>query len=1488
MNIKKSLTAHLKAAHPRLRGVVQHDDHKSNDDQKIIALRHEGDRARDRREWVAAIRFYKQYLDTFSEDFDIWVQLGHSYKESGNLASAESAYLSALNLKKEDADLLLNLGHLKKLQGDQKAAINFYNQSFEIDQNKHAAHELSLAGEPVGSKRFGMTADALFTLATGAGGGAPQSFLYLRGVDSNLYEIRSDAGDVANLVLAVVSSIDHWHLLDELTSNLELENYNIIVLCSASDCYVKLRGNLSKCAKFVLIDVDQDQQLSRLFLALLDRSCLTEYETICFADFSLHQSGQPLSIPLGSLHKTGTGAVSTQVSIEQAAGERATLLKTVMPRAGWMLNHYNFATPLGAITLFQDIILRDINGLRLTPKDLIGEDGKRPMLRSLNWLIGAIAFRANLSVSTVDGFAVASSPNRLAPPRIERERQIKAIAFYLPQFHPIPENDKWWGKGFTEWANVVKGRPSFRGHHQPRVPGDLGYYDLRVADIPDQQAQLALENSVYGFCYYYYWFQGKKLLNAPIENMLARKKPVHPFCVCWANENWSRNWDGQNRQVLIQQNYSLESNRQFIHEIIPMMRDPRYIRHHGKPVLIVYRIKIIPDWLTTAEMWREECRRAGIGEIHLCAVRFGLEPLEGQPSDNGVDAFVLFPPHELVRNDVRSQLLDVSSDFSGELVSYDDALEGDIQRFHYGYPWPVHRGVMMSWDNSARRDRSARVFVGATPARFRYWLNAVIRQDQDYNPDPEALLFINAWNEWAEGTVLEPDKRFADGYLRVVRHELKRYFTPFVKTEEGKSFAMSLAGRGEKVTEAGSGVIEPVSSYSKKLQTVRFDGRLSKKEGRPTLLVCGHVAGHQLFGGERSFLDVVQTLSGMDVNVVTALPSANNADYIDRLRNVSFAVYALPYKQWIADRVPDEYFISSFMDIIAAENVTVLYANTIVHLEALIAAERMQRTRVVHVRELITLDHYLAERIGKPPQEIIETVFRRSDHIIANSDASYRLFHRAGRTFRVPNAVDVDELNLDLDLTPGKPIRFGIVSSNIPTKGLSDFLEVARQCQDRGVAAQFVVVGPQNSHTKDYQRAGAVPGNVQLLGYRESSKSAMMELDVLVSTSLFAESFGRTVAEAMACRRPVIGYEWGALPELVEHGETGFLATYRDTKGVADFVAKLASDPDRILEMGLKGRKRVESMFSYGNLRENLGAAVPCIVGSEGARPNDLSGWKDRHSEAPGLSVIVPVYNAPDEVRSCLDAIVAYTDLSAVRVIVMNDASPDEKIRPLLDSYAEAHGIVVIHNKKNLGYTHNVNLGIENAGADDVILLNSDAFVTPNWIAGLRGHAYSANNIGTVTAMSDNAGAFSFPAPNVKNIVPDYMSNEEFAMRIVQLTGSCRPIDVPTGSGFCLFIRRKLLNEIGLFDAETYPRGYGEENDFCQRAVAAGWRNVISPSCYVFHKRSASLAGEKAVLMERNLANLMKKYPHYSGQVREAFASKEMRSLYAAAQLVYG
>ena len=197
---------------------------------------------------------------------------------------------------------------------------------------------------------------------------------------------------------------------------------------------------------------------------------------------------------------------------------------------------------------------------------------------------------------------------------------LRLIAHYLPQFHPIPENDRWWGKGFTEWTNVTKAQPLFEGHYQPHLPGELGFYDLRLGETRIAQAELARAHGIHGFCYYHYWFNGKKVLERPLNEMLRSGKPDFPFCICWANENWTRTWDGQDSHILLKQEYSADDDRRHIRELFRIFDDRRYIRVNAKPLFLVYRTENMPDPSRTAAIWREEARKAGIGEIYLCKV----------------------------------------------------------------------------------------------------------------------------------------------------------------------------------------------------------------------------------------------------------------------------------------------------------------------------------------------------------------------------------------------------------------------------------------------------------------------------------------------------------------------------------------------------------------------------------------------------------------------------------------------------------------------------------------------------------------------------------------------------------------------------------------------------------------------------------------------------------------------------------------------------
>ncbi|MEO8304043.1 MAG: glycoside hydrolase family 99-like domain-containing protein, partial [Betaproteobacteria bacterium] len=275
---------------------------------------------------------------------------------------------------------------------------------------------------------------------------------------------------------------------------------------------------------------------------------------------------------------------------------------------------------------------------------------------------------------------------------------LRLIAFYLPQYHPIPENDRWWGDGFTEWTNVRKAKPNFAGHYQPHEPGELGYYDLRDPGVRDRQAALAREHGIHGFCYYYYWFNGKRLLERPLDEMLASGKPDFPFCVCWANENWTRRWDGREQDVLMAQHYSSDDSRAFIRSLFPLMRDRRYIQVDGRPLLLIYKIALIPELPATLALWRDECRNAGLGEIYLVAA---MTTWEGNPEGMGLDAAVEFPPHGHRAERVNDKLALSNPRFSGWVFNFRSYV---AQLMTMPRPdFTLFRTVVPSWDNTARQ-----------------------------------------------------------------------------------------------------------------------------------------------------------------------------------------------------------------------------------------------------------------------------------------------------------------------------------------------------------------------------------------------------------------------------------------------------------------------------------------------------------------------------------------------------------------------------------------------------------------------------------------------------------------------------------------------------------------------------------------------------------------------------------------------------------------
>jgi lipopolysaccharide biosynthesis protein len=358
--------------------------------------------------------------------------------------------------------------------------------------------------------------------------------------------------------------------------------------------------------------------------------------------------------------------------------------------------------------------------------------------------------------------------------------KIKPIAIYLPQFHPIPENDEWWGKGFTEWTNVTKAPPLFEGHYQPHLPADLGFYDLRLEEARLAQEAMAKEYGIYGFCYYHYWFNGKRLLHEPLDRKLKNSKEDFPFMMCWANENWTRTWDGLDKEVLLKQEYSFEDDAEHIQYLISYFKDDRYIKVEGKPMFIIYRPYLFPDIQKTIMIWRTAVKEAGFPDLYIGFSQ--NSEYQYDPKSRGFDFGFQFQPNfgsqsggkvynvsllEKINMRIRKNLKLKTTNFK----YYFDYSEFTKKQIQLGFKKDIYPGITPMWDNSARRKKEPFILHDSTPEKYKEWL-AFIKEKYPWQKMPENFLFINAWNEWAEGNHLEPCQKWRREYLEVTKDVL--------------------------------------------------------------------------------------------------------------------------------------------------------------------------------------------------------------------------------------------------------------------------------------------------------------------------------------------------------------------------------------------------------------------------------------------------------------------------------------------------------------------------------------------------------------------------------------------------------------------------------------------------------------------------------------------------------------------------------------------
>jgi lipopolysaccharide biosynthesis protein len=345
------------------------------------------------------------------------------------------------------------------------------------------------------------------------------------------------------------------------------------------------------------------------------------------------------------------------------------------------------------------------------------------------------------------------------------------LAYYLPQFHPTQENDEWWGRGTTEWHNVSKAVPQYGGHYQPRLPGELGYYDLRLIENIARQIELAKIHGIYGFAYYFYWFDGKRLLDKPLDIFLNDPQLDFPFCLCWANESWTRRFDGTSGEVIMHQSDSIESYMAFIESVRPYFVDNRYIRIDDRPVLIIYRPSLISDCSNVLSHWRRYCKETGLGDPYLIGVKENT--FDGDLLSLGFDAQSEFHPGTVFRycKRITNQIQFIRDDFSGIVLDYTDLVRN--KKYLNFQARKLHRAVMPMWDNTARRNNSAMIFEGSTPALYKEWLKEVLYETRNNQEVDAPFVFINAWNEWGESAYLEPDRKYGYAYLRATREAME-------------------------------------------------------------------------------------------------------------------------------------------------------------------------------------------------------------------------------------------------------------------------------------------------------------------------------------------------------------------------------------------------------------------------------------------------------------------------------------------------------------------------------------------------------------------------------------------------------------------------------------------------------------------------------------------------------------------------------------------
>ena len=769
--------------------------------------------------------------------------------------------------------------------------------------------------------------------------------------------------------------------------------------------------------------------------------------------------------------------------------------------------------------------------------------------------------------------------------------EAKAIAFYLPQFHPIAENNAWWGRGFTEWTNVGKALPQFAGHDQPRLPGELGYYDLRVPEVMERQVELARRYGVHGFAFHYYWFAGRRLLERPLDQFVSAGLDF-PFCICWANENWTRRWDGLDQDVLIGQEHSESNDEEFIADLAPLLREARYIRLDGRPLVIVYRPSLLPDARATAERWRRYCRRHGIGEIMLGMVQFDVE----DPTEFGFDVAIEFPPHKLARglSHCHDQLEFQREDYRGYVVDYGRLVNTAI---HWPVPeYPMFRGVFPGWDNEARKPGAGYTFHNATPERYRQWLSEAVGYANRHPVCGERVVFINAWNEWAEGAYLEPDRRHGYAFLQATREAL--------------------------VGVAPAAVPDTAE----------------QPERNPRITVVSHDAHPH--GAQYLALHLVRELDALNQDVCAVLLG-------DGVLEEEFERAAAVHRGAL-----DAASLAALAAALAADGVTHAIVNTAVSGDCAQAFAKVGIASIVLVHELpgVVRQYGLQPQLASIARHARRVVFAADavregfleferlpdDRVVIRAQGLYKRNRYAVARTDQARAMLRAQLCLPADAQVVLCVGYADLR-----KGVDLFVEAGRRVMDTNPRAHFVWVGhPDLSIEDDVQRlveASGHSGRFHFTGRQTDTDAYYAGADVYALASR-EDPYPSVVMEAFDVGIPVVAFRGSGGSEALLDTLGGVLVAHEDVGAFAQAIDALLADAPRRQQLGAEGRRFVVEHRDFRHYAFDL---------------LDLLGL-----HLPRVSVVVPNYNYARYLEGRIRSVAAQT-VAPFEIIVLDDASTD-------------------------------------------------------------------------------------------------------------------------------------------------------------------------------------------------------------------------------------